>query len=151
MECCHVFMIKTCRELSNCFNEKRQWNSIIKIILPRFISVNSHIKAAHYILLIKPRIIEPYFKMQEYESRYLLFTEIQIGLQQPSFLQHLRKLKVIFRFLNYIIIPLSPSSILLLFLLFSGSVISFLNTHKVCKALSQLNPYPSRSMETTLL
>lgn len=83
MERCHAFTIKknhsdikkTCTELRNCFNEKRQRGSIIKIISPTFISVNSHIKAAHYILLIKPRIIEPYFKMQEYESRFVLFTE----------------------------------------------------------------------------
>ena len=46
-----------------------------------FISVNSHIKAAHYILLIKPRIIKPHFKMQEQESRFLLFIEIWIGFQ----------------------------------------------------------------------
>lgn len=83
MERCHAFTIKktikiskkTCTELRNCFNEKRQCGSIIKIISPTFISVNSHIKAAHYILLIKPRIIEPDFKMQEYESRFVLFTE----------------------------------------------------------------------------
>lgn len=46
-----------------------------------FISVNSHIKAAHYILLIRPRIIVPNFKNQEYESGFLLFIEIWIGLQ----------------------------------------------------------------------
>lgn len=48
-------------ELSNCFNEKRQCN-YYKIYFTMFISVNSHIKAAHYILLISPRIIETYFK-----------------------------------------------------------------------------------------
>lgn len=46
-----------------------------------FISVNSHIKAAHYILLIRPRIIEPYFKMQENESRFLWLIEMWIELQ----------------------------------------------------------------------
>lgn len=53
---------KTHVGLSSCF--KRQSNFIIKMIFAAFSSINSHIKAAHYIFLIRRGTIELDFKMQ---------------------------------------------------------------------------------------
>lgn len=60
--CRYLFKTKTGTELRNCFNENGQSNSYLNDFTV-FNSVKSDIKAAHYILLIRPRLIDPDFKI----------------------------------------------------------------------------------------